>query len=184
MDDVSLSRVIFGKKMDPIPLLKDGWQLLWKSKLIWVFSLLQCLVYLWYLIPRNIPSLYLISGLVLSVVGLYTVIIGEAGQYLVAYRTAIGEPLTLVESWKTAGKYFGRIFAVNSLFVLLLAPCICTFLFLSIDASTHRLVIPGYVWLLSNLVTIFCIIFLPGICGSDDRSLRRAEEHLEWLANI
>ncbi len=159
MGDVPLSRVIFGKKMDLLPLLKGGWEILWKGKLIWVFSLLQYLYYLHYFIPRSNPAWWSIISLMITPIVFYTLVIGEAGTYLVAYRTALGEPLTLVEAWKTAGKYFGRIFAVNSLFVLLIIPCVCTILFLSINISTHQFETPSYVWLLNNLVTIFVSFF-------------------------
>lgn len=126
--------------------LKNGWQILWKDKLVWIFGVLYVSPGLTLFIPQSGPlGLWLSFAVPLG--ALFATLVGEGGIVYVAYHAGIGDPTSLSQTWLAVRKCIGRILGVDGLFLLAFSP-LCLIFPLVYNHSARTLDFSSGLWLL------------------------------------
>lgn len=119
---------------DVFSLLRNGWENIWKNKILWGFSflvLLEPVIHLVIPIQKSTNLLSSLFNLTVSIIFLYLSFLSEAGVSFVSYCIAIGEPVNIQTAYQASKKLFWRIVALTIVLFLIISPCICTVFMLS-----------------------------------------------------
>ena len=145
-------------------LLQHGWENLWKSKILWLFSSLILIGPLFRLIvpiQKSADLLVSFLDLAVSFVSIYFTFISIAGGSFVAYCIAIGRPVDFKTAFQASQNLFWRIVALGFLVSLFLLPFGCIFAF-SIWEFLHIRDISHNVFIASIPLFIFAaMVYFP-----------------------
>ena len=118
--------------------LQQGWNNIWKQKIIWLFGALPILVQLFSALQiKYEPNL---PGVLLSLVDILMSIIltwfSFIGVPYLAYRFSIGRAADVQETLSAIRKFSARVIGCSCLVFLILSPCLLLILGSSMDNTT------------------------------------------------
>jgi hypothetical protein len=114
--------------------LQHGWENLWKSKILWLFSsliLIEPLFRLIVPIQKSADLLVSFFDLVVSFVSIYFSFMSIAGVSFVSYCIAIGRSVDFRTAFQASQNLFWRIVALGFLVLVFILPFGCIFAFSS-----------------------------------------------------
>lgn len=109
-------------------LLRNGWENIWKNKILWGFSFLTLLEPITQLVVPNERSSDLpiiLFNLAVSITSFYLFFISDAGISYVSYCIAINQPVNVQTAYQASKKLFWRVVGLTLVLFLIVSPCIC-----------------------------------------------------------
>jgi hypothetical protein len=110
-------------------LLRNGWENIWKNKILWGFGflvLIQPIIRLVIPVQKSVDFPSSLFNLLISIIYLYLMYMSDAGVSFVAYCIATCKPVNAPTAYQASKKLFWRVVAVEVILLLFAAPCFCT----------------------------------------------------------